>query len=118
MSPSQVIFVLIMIVAMGSLALAGKLWLTKGGSDEIPAWRGMLYNFGFFALAAQFVLSALFWTRVGADYALFAWYARMVCLSFLISVLCILVGKGPARWWILASSSLLFAISFLIMLTP
>jgi hypothetical protein len=107
-----------MIVVLGSLALAGKLWFTKGRSVEIPAWRRLLFNLGFFALAAQFVLSALFWTRVGADYALFAWWARMVCLSFLISVLCILVGKGLARWWLLASSSLLFAISLLIMLTP
>jgi hypothetical protein len=118
MSPSQIVFVGIVIVALGSLALAAKVWLTKGRSIEIPTWRRLLFNLGFFVVAVEIALFALFWTRVGTDYALFARWARMVCLSFVISVVCILAGKGPARWWLLASSSLLFAICFLIMLTP
>jgi hypothetical protein len=118
MSPSQLVFVGIVIVALGSFALAGKMWLGKGRLIEIPAWRRVLFNIGFFAVAAEVVLFALSWTHIGADYALFARWARMVCLAFLISVVCIVAGKGPARWWLLVSSTLLFGVCFLIMLTP
>jgi hypothetical protein len=118
MSPSQIVSAGIVAVALGSFALAGKTWLGKGRLFEIPAWRRVLFNIGFFAVAAEAVLFALSWTHIGTDYALFARWARMVCLVFLISVVCIVAGKGPARWWLLASSTLLFGICFLIILTP
>jgi hypothetical protein len=117
MSPGKVIFIGTVIVAVGSLALASKMWLTGGRTVEMPMWRKLLFNLGFFAVAAEVVLLALSWTHIATDYALFARWARTVCLVFAISVVCILAGKGPARWWLLASSSLLFAICFLIMLT-
>lgn len=104
MSPSQIVLVGIVIVALGSLALACKVWLVKGRPIEMPTWRRVLFNLGFVAVAAEVVLFALSWTHIATDYALFARWARTVCLSFLISVVCILAGKGPARWWLLASS--------------
>jgi hypothetical protein len=60
MSPSQIVFVGIVIVALGSLALAAKVWLTKGRSIEIPTWRRLLFNLGFFVVAVEIALFALF----------------------------------------------------------
>jgi hypothetical protein len=78
MSPSQIVFAGIVIVALGSLGLAVKVWLMKGRSIEIPAWRRLLFNLGFFAVATEVVLFALSWTHIGTDYALFARWARMM----------------------------------------
>jgi hypothetical protein len=70
---------------------------------EISAWRRVCFSVGFLAVAAEVVLCAIFWMHIGRDYALFARWARSVCLAFLISVVCVAAGKGPARWWLLAS---------------
>jgi hypothetical protein len=117
MSPSQIVFLCVVIVALGSLALACKVWLAKGRLVEMPTWRRLLFNLGFLAVAAEVALFALSWSHIATDYALFARWARTVSLVFLVSVVCIVAGKGPARWWLLVSSILVFGICFLIMLT-
>jgi hypothetical protein len=60
-------------------------------------------------------------TESGNDYFGARYYgssrARFVYPSFLVSVILILTGKGPARWWLLVSSFLLFVLCFFIMLS-
>jgi hypothetical protein len=118
MTPSKVIFLGIIIAGMTAFVLAFSSWLRKGKSVALPGWRRVIFSLGFLAVAGQVVLFALSWTRIGADYALFARWARFVYPSFVIAIVCILAGKGAARWWLLASSTLLFVICFFIMLSP
>jgi len=80
MSPSQVIFVPTMIVALGSLALAGTLWLTKGRSAEIPAGEDCflisafslllrrLFSLLYFGLASRPITRSSRWGLVWCAY--------------------------------------------------
>ena len=52
------------------------------GTMVLPKWRDVAFKLAFLAVAGQLFLFAIFWTRIGADYALFANWARFVYPSF------------------------------------
>jgi|HubBroStandDraft_6_1064221.scaffolds.fasta_scaffold752128_1 hypothetical protein len=118
MQLTRLIFIGIVVAGLMAFALAFSVRLRKGQSVAVPGWRWVIFSLGFLAVAAQFLLFALSWTRIGADYALFARWARFVYRSFVIAIVSILAGKGAARWWLLASSTVLFVICLFIMLSP
>ena len=114
---SAVLFVAMILVAFGGLAYAWMKWRGEARKVELPAWRRTVANIGFLAVAVQAVLFIASWTRIGRDYVLFGQWARWVLPSFLVAVPCVLAGKGASRWWLLASSVLLFVICFFIVLS-
>jgi hypothetical protein len=114
----KVVFVGIIVAGLVGFVLALRAWIKSGQSAGLPAWRRLLFSLGFLAVAGQVVLFALSWTNIGRDRALFAAWARFVYPSFLVAFLLVLTGKGAARWWLLASSFLLFVLCFFIMLSP
>jgi hypothetical protein len=114
----KIVFIGIIVAGLVGFILALRAWVKSGQSKGLPAWRRLLFSLGFLAVAAQAVLFALSWTHIGVDRALFAAWARFVYPSFLLSVILVLTGKGPARWWLLASSFLLFVLCFFTMLSP
>src|SRR5271157_2591094 len=96
-----VLFVAMVVGAFGSLVYAWKKWLWEPQKSELPAWRRVVANLGFIAVAAQAVLFALSWTRIGRDSVLFGQWARWVLPTFLVALPCVIAGKGPSRWWLL-----------------
>jgi hypothetical protein len=114
---SQIVFLGLIVAALGCFGLACKTWLSKIGSVELSVWRTVVFSLGFLAVALQIVLFALSSTHIATNYILFGRWARMVLPSYLVAAVCILAGKGAARWWLLTSSSILFIICFLIVLT-
>jgi hypothetical protein len=117
-TPAKAAFIGIIVVGLAGFVLALRAWLKTRQLAGLAAWRKLLFGFSFLAVAGQIVLFALSWTHIGADRALFAAWARFVYPSFLLSVVLILAGKGSPRWWLLASSFLLFVLCFFIMLSP
>jgi hypothetical protein len=114
----KIIYVSIIVAGLVGFVVALGVWLKSERSKELPAWRRLLFSLGFLAVAAQLVLFALSWTNIGRDRALFAAWARFVYPSFFVAAVLVLMGKGPARWWLLASSFLLFVLCFFTMLSP
>ena len=114
----KIIFVGIIVAGLAGFVLALWAWVKSEKSKRLPAWRRLLFSLGFLAVAGQVVLFALSWTHIGRDRALFAAWARFVYPSFFVAAILALTGKGPARWWLLASSFLLFVLCFFIMLSP
>jgi hypothetical protein len=114
----KIIFVAIIVAGLAGFLLALRAWFKTEKSQTLPAWRRVLFSLGFLAVAGQVVLFALSWTHIGRDRALFAAWARFVYPSFGVAVPLIFAGKGAARWWLLASSFLLFVLCFFVMLSP
>jgi hypothetical protein len=114
---SEVIFVVVTLIAFGALAFAWKNWRAEPGKVELPAWRRAAANLGFLAVAAQAALFIASWTHIGRDYVLFGRWARWVLPSFLVALPCVLAAKGASRRWLLSSSVLLFVICFFIVLS-
>lgn len=117
-TPGTAVFVGIVVAGLAGFVLALRAWFKTGQSMGLPVWRKLLFSLGFLAVAGQVLLFAVSWTRIGVDHALFAAWARFVYPSFLVAVVLVLTGKGSARWWLLASSCLLFVLCFFMMLTP
>jgi hypothetical protein len=117
-TPAKLIFVGIIVAGLVGFVLAIRAWQKAGQSLGLPRWRKFLFGLGFLAVAGQVVLFALVWTNIWADRAMFAAWARLVDPLFLTAVALILAGKGPARWWLLMTSFLLFVLCFFIMLSP
>ncbi|SNT44440.1 hypothetical protein SAMN05421770_11915 [Granulicella rosea] len=114
----KIIFVGIIVAGLIGFVLALWAWVRSEQSKELPAWRRLLFSLGFLAVAGQVVLFALSWTHIGRNRALFSAWARFVYPSFFVAAILALTGKGAARWWLLASSFLLFVLCFFIMLSP
>jgi len=115
-SAGFVVFGLIILTAFWGLAYAW--WHLRVGlsKEPLPLWRRILATTGLAAVSAQAILFFLPWTRIGRDPMLFGKWANWVDPTFLVGVLCVLAGKGRPRWWLLASSILLFIISYLLTL--
>lgn len=114
----KIIYLSIIVTGLVGFSVAVGIWLKSKRSKELPAWRRLLFSLAFLAVAGQGVLFALSWTDIGRDRALFAAWARFVYPSFLAAAVLVLTGKGPARWWLLVSSLLLFVLCFFTMLSP
>jgi hypothetical protein len=114
----KIVYVGIIVAGLCGFIVALGTWMKSKSATGLPAWRKTLFSLGFLAVAGQVVLFALSWTHIGVDRALFAAWARCVYPSFLVAVVLVLTGKGPARWWLLASSFLLFVLCFFSMLSP
>jgi hypothetical protein len=114
----KIVFVEIILAGLVGFILAVSSWFKGEKSKVLPAWRRVLFSLGFVAVAGQVVLFALSWTPIVTDYAARAAWARLVYPSFLVAVVLVLTGNGPARWWLLASSFFLFVLCFFIMLSP
>jgi hypothetical protein len=112
-----VVFGLMTLAASWGLAYAWWRRRVELGKDTLPFWRRTVASIGLLSVTAQALLFILSWTRIGRDYALFGQWARWILPTFLVAAPCVLAGKGPSRWWLLASSVLLFIICFFITLS-
>lgn len=92
-------------------------WFLDDRKLPLPAWRRVAFRIGVLLVIFQAVLFAVSWRRDVSDYANFARWARLVLPSFLVAAGCVLAGKGPSRWWLLAVSILLFVLCFLVVLS-
>ena len=117
-TPAKLVFLGIIVAGIGTFVLALWAWRRSTQPSGLSTLRRVLFSLGFVAVAAQLVLFALSWTHIGADYAMFATWARFVYPSFLLAVSFIAAGRGAARWWLLLSSFLLFVLCFFTMLSP
>lgn len=111
-----IILVALSVTAVAALAYALWKWRSEARNVQLPTWRRVILVIGLIAVALQAALFVAFWLwpSTGRDYMLFGSWARWVHLSFVIALPCLFAGKGPSRWWLLASSSLLFVICFFI----
>ena len=114
-----VVFVTMILIALGALAYGWKKWLGELRKRELPMWRRTAPSAGFLAVTAQatLFLAIWIWPHIGRDYVSFGEWARSELLLFLIAFPLVLAGQGPSRWWLLLSSVLLFIICFFIALT-
>jgi hypothetical protein len=100
----------ILIVAIGfvSFLYGAFLWLQDDRADDEPMWRSIANRCGFFAVLFQAVaFTAIFWAP---DYLL---YLYLMIPALIAAPVCLFVARGPARWWLIASSILLSAAFFL-----
>jgi len=83
---------------------------------QLPMWRSVILIVGLIGLTSQAALFVAFWLRqpIGRDPIMFGKWAFSVHLSFIVALPCLFAGKGAYRWWLLASSVVLFVICFYI----
>lgn len=97
------------------------LWAKRAevATTKLPAWRQLAAIIAFLAVAVQVSVFSAFWIwpGIGRDYAMFAEWSRWVLPPFLVALPCTLAAKGASRWWLLASSVILFTLSFFIVLS-
>ena len=112
-----VLLVALSLTVLATLAYALSRWCHD--RMQLPKWRRVASFAGFVAVTAQGASFVAFWSwpQIGRNYVLFGEWGRWVVASFLVAVPCVLAGKGPTRWWLLSSSTLVFVISYFILLS-
>jgi hypothetical protein len=113
------VFLLLCLVAFGSLGFAVWKWRTRTEKKALPVWRQVATMIAFLAVATQVSVFAVLWIwpGIGRDYIKFGQWARWVDPPFLVALPCAIAGKGAVRWLLLSASIILFAICSLIILT-
>jgi hypothetical protein len=113
------VFLLLCLVAFGSLGYAVWKWRTRTEKKTLPVWRQVATRIAFLAVATQVTVFAVFWIwpGIGRDYIKFGQWARWVDPPFLVALPCAIAGKGAVRWLLLSASLILFVICFLITLS-
>jgi hypothetical protein len=100
------IYVLIVAIGFGSFLYGASLWGRDDRPDDEPVWRRIANRCGFFAVLFQAVaFITIFWAP---DYLLEA-YQHLMIPALIGALVCLFVTRGPARWWLIASSILLSA---------
>jgi hypothetical protein len=98
------IYVLILAIGFGSFLYGASLWLREDRPDDEPTWRRIVNICGFVTVLFQAVAYiSIFWEP---DYLLVASEYLMIP-ALVVALVCLFVARGPARWWLIASSILL-----------
>jgi len=113
------IFLVLCLVAFGSLGYAIWKWRTEAKKETLPVWRQIATMIAFLAVMTQVSVFAVFWIwpEIGRDYIKFGQWARWVIPPFLVALPCAIAGKVAVRWSLLLPSIILFVICFFIVLS-
>jgi hypothetical protein len=113
-------YAIIILIAFGGFGYSLKKWHSETRKRELSTWRRMAANLGFLvvALQAALLLAALTWPRISRNHDVFGQWVNGVLVAFFLGVPLVLAGKWSSRWWLLSSSIIIFAICYLIALTP
>ena len=112
--------IVLTLVAFGGLVYAVTQSIRGARSPDIPFWRRLVATVGLLAVVMQAGLLVAYWAwpRIGREPQLLGTWARWTLPPFVVALLCVFAAKGSSRWWLLASSVLLFVLCFFITLTP
>ena len=109
------IFIALAIGALTSFAFAWERFSEGAYSPELPRWRRKAAGVACLGIAAQGInLLAFFFSPVSRE-AHREWVQYILWL-FILGLPFVLVAKGPTRWYLLLSSTLLFVVGFFVVL--
>lgn len=106
------VLLVLIVAAFVGLLYAWTAWRKQIENEQLSVWRRRFATVGLIAVTIQAVIFIAFWTPVFRDDALLVRWAKGEVIVFLIAIPCVLAGKGPLRWWLLSSSTVLMIGSF------
>lgn len=111
-----VVFLAMIVAAFVGMVYAWSESYNEVRNRELRLWRRTTAIVGVLAVSLQAVLFIAIWTPLGRHNTLVAWLTWCEALFFFIALPCALTQRGPYRWWLLFSSTVLFVFYFLTIL--
>jgi len=112
---AAIVFIVSAVGALTSFAFAWERFSEGAYPPELPRWRRKAAGVACLGIAAQGInLLAFFFSPVSRE-AHREWVQYILWL-FILGLPFVLVAKGPTRWYLLLSSTLLFVVGFFVVL--
>lgn len=114
-----VIFLMVSAIAVLIAIFGLAQWLANRDKRRLPAWRRTMSAAGAIAIFLQLAGLFAMWVQpdIGRERASLAQWSGWIIAAFFVALPCAVFADRSSRWWFLASSVLLFLVSFPIVLT-